>query len=64
MRFYAALIILAFALAAIIASEHAQANDGLPVVNADFQQCVVVDPGPLRPPRTDIFHPGVEVEQT
>jgi hypothetical protein len=51
MRLIALAIVALLALIALSASEHQAANAGLPLVNADYQRCFTVNPGPLRPPR-------------
>lgn len=43
-----ALIVL-LTLISLSASEHAANNAGLPVVEADYQRCLTVNPGPLKP---------------
>lgn len=50
-RLLAFAIVAIIALLALSASEHEAANAGLPIFAADYQRCVTVDPGPLRPSR-------------
>lgn len=47
-RLISAAIVIAFALAALAASEHAKPNDALPLVSADFPVCVTIRPPPLQ----------------
>lgn len=47
-RLIAVVIIAVLTLAAVIASEHSPPNAGLPIVNADYQRCIRINPGPLR----------------
>jgi hypothetical protein len=57
MRAIAFAVILALALVAYWAPEHSAPNAGLPVIHADYRQCVMIQTGPLRPPRdTDPYH--------
>jgi hypothetical protein len=49
-RFALILIVWLVALAALSASEHQKPNAGLPVVNADYRQCLTVRNGPLHRP--------------
>jgi hypothetical protein len=45
---------LVFAVAWLSDGEHRPANAGLPLVSADYQQCVTVRNGPVRPPKPQI----------
>lgn len=48
-RAFAFAVIIALTLISLSASEHSAPNAGLPLVNADYQRCFTVDPGPLKP---------------
>lgn len=56
-RFVAFLLIVAFAIAAVVASEHRPPNADLPMVRADYPICVTVRPGPIRPPTRPVLNP-------
>jgi hypothetical protein len=49
MRATVLVIIALMLIAALVFAEHSPPNANLPVVNADFQSCVTVLPGPLKP---------------
>lgn len=53
---------MALATIALLSSEHQPPNNGLPLVKSDFPVCVTVAPGPIKPPRRDVFHPNVNGE--
>jgi hypothetical protein len=44
--------------------EHQRPNAGLPLVQADYEQCITVPTPPLVPPKTDVFHPQAAVALT
>lgn len=58
-RLVALLITVIFAIAALSASEHAQPNAGTPLVQADYQRCITVRPGPINPTRKPALYPNL-----
>lgn len=58
MRVVVFAIILLLALVSLSASEHEPANGGLPIVQADYQRCVIIDNGPIRRPDGYTVHPN------
>jgi hypothetical protein len=68
MRMTVALVIGSLALLAWFTSamweEAHQPSQQVPFVRSDFNVCVRVNPGPLKPPRKDVFHPNANGELT
>lgn len=49
-RLIAFAIIATLTLIALLASEHSAPNAALPLVSADYQRCLTINPGPLKEP--------------
>lgn len=56
MRATVLLIIGLMLIAALAFAEHHPQNANLPIVKADYQSCVTVLPGPLKPRTKPVFN--------